>query len=244
MCFGAAHWILWRTPPEHDYYYMRAKTFTDAVFGAAGSAVEALRALDTAGLSGAMSLATSETGVGGVVFGSAAVAELAEAAVMAGVSFVSAKMAQSSKGILQSDVGKLQQTLGHKIRNVADDILDQMEVAGGHTLERHVSMTNNELINRAVSEGVDATSFTDKSTAIKCVQQNLRKNADEIERWLKNSSNQNPLLVVCYHRYEIGYGAQSGSQHITYGLMSSKIFMVKDSSMSLGFKIITSYPIF
>lgn len=88
-----------------------------------------------------------------------------------------------------------------------------------------------------------AKSFTNKSTATQCVQQNLRKNADQIENWLQDSYNQNPLVVECNHWYEIGYGAQAGSQHITYGLTSSKIFMVKDSSVSLGFKIITAYPL-
>ena len=93
---------------------MRAKTFTDAVFtaaytvGAAASAAEAARALDTAGLSGAMALATAPTGGGGVAFGSTAVAELAESAVMSGVSFVSARMADRSQGIFRADMQKLE----------------------------------------------------------------------------------------------------------------------------------------
>jgi len=239
-----------KEPPEDNYYFARAKAFTDAMFVAAytkatlGSAAAAVSALDSAGLSGGMALATSPSGAGTVVFGTAAVAELSGAAIMSGVSFVSSMFAEHSKDVFRSSVSNLQQTLGYKIRNVADNILDVMESAGGHTLEKHVSMTNNELISRAIDEGVDATSFSNKSTAITCVQQNLRKNADEITNWLKNSLNQNPLVVECNHLHEMGYGAQAGSQHITYGLTSSKVFMVKDSTLDLGFKIITSYPIF
>lgn len=113
LFFGLAHKILRRSPYDDDYCFMRAKTFTDAVFTAAyttasaGSAVEAYRALQTAGAAGAMALATSETGVGGAAFGSAAVVELAEAAVMAGVSVVSGCLAGRSQGILKADANKL-----------------------------------------------------------------------------------------------------------------------------------------
>lgn len=92
---------------------MRAKTFTDAVFTVAyttagvASAVEAARALQTAGVSGALALATSPTGVGGVALGSVAVSQLAEAAAMAGVAVVSGCLAGRSQGILKADANKL-----------------------------------------------------------------------------------------------------------------------------------------
>jgi hypothetical protein len=71
---------------------MKAKAFGDAVFTAAyttasvGSAIEAVRALESAGAAGAMVLAAAPTGVGGGVLRccvkEAAVTELAEAAAM------------------------------------------------------------------------------------------------------------------------------------------------------------------
>lgn len=249
LYFGLVQKLLNKQPPNDNYYFMRAKAFTDAVFCATytvamlGSAVEAANALTRSGISGSFALATAETGVGGVAFGAVAVSELAEAGAMTGVSFLSAKMAQRSQGLLQSSTAKLSQTTGYKIRNVADDILDVMEGPQSHTIALHVSMTNQELIYRAISEAKDATSYLNKSTAIKCVQQNLRRNADIVEEWLKNSNN-NPLKIICNHEYSIGYGARSGMNNITYGLMNSQIYMVRDSTLSLGFRIITSYPIF
>lgn len=69
------------------------------------------------------------------------------------------------------------------IRKVEKDILDQMESVGGHTLKRHVGKTNEDLIKRAIQENVEAaTSFTDKSTATKVIQENLRKNVDDIAK--------------------------------------------------------------
>lgn len=38
--------------------------------------------------------------------------------------------------------------------NVCNDILDQMKSAGGHTLEKHVSKTNEYLIERELREDV------------------------------------------------------------------------------------------
>ena len=70
--------------------------------------------------------------------------------------------------------------------NVGEDVLDIMESNGGNTLEKHVSKSNVYLIKRAIQEDVEAaTCYTNKSTAIKAVQENLRKNADEISKWLK-----------------------------------------------------------
>lgn len=110
--FGLAQKVAQKSPPEDNYCFIRAKAFTDAVFTAAyttasvGSAVEAVKALDTAGLSGAMALATSETGVGGAAFGTAAVTELAEAAVMAGRSQGIFKKSSDKLKSITSGTGK------------------------------------------------------------------------------------------------------------------------------------------
>ncbi|MCG8483194.1 MAG: hypothetical protein MJA31_07810 [Clostridia bacterium] len=248
--FGLAKKIANREGYSDNYYYIRAKAFGDACFVSAytiatvGSATQAVIAFTNSGISGTLAVATSPSGAGGAALGAVAVEELARGTVLTGVSFVSSKMMERSHNALTESVANLKETIGYKLRNIADDILDQMEAAGGHTLEKHVSKTNNELINRAVNEGIDATSFANKSTATKSVQQNLRNNASEIEKWLDNSSNNGYLIVDYNHMNVIGSGAKAGSQHITNGLTKSRIFMVKDSSQSLGFKIITSYPIF
>lgn len=247
--FGLAQRINNASPFDEDYYFMRSKSFTDAVFYvgyttiSVGSAAEAVNSFGRAGTLGALALATSETGVGGAGFGVAAASELAAASVMTGISIASARMALRSQDLLLSSSSKLNNTTGYKLRHVSNDILDVMENSGsGHTLKKHVSMTNEELINRAINEVIDATSFHDKSTAIKSVQQNLKKNADIVEEWLKGPKG--TLVIEYQHPYSIGYGAKSGSKNITYGLTSSRIVMAKDPTKALEYIIVTAFPIF
>ena len=115
--FGAFQWVNNNKPYDNNYYFMRSKLYTDGIFtaaytiGAVGSAVEANRALATAEASGALALAASPTVGGAVILSEAAITELAEYAIMKGVSFVSKKMAKHSVGILKKDFKKLKDTI-------------------------------------------------------------------------------------------------------------------------------------
>ncbi|GMQ64322.1 RNase A-like domain-containing protein [Vallitalea maricola] len=138
---------------------------------------------------------------------------------------------------------KSSKKLANSIRKVGNDILDIMESAGGHTLKKHVSRTNQELIKRAIKENVEAaTSFINKSTAIKAVQENLRKNADEIADWLSNSNKAKKTFEVI-HNNPIGKGVLSDKKTVIYNLTKSKVVLVKDATQELGFRIITSFPV-
>ncbi|WP_248565397.1 RNase A-like domain-containing protein [Paenibacillus sp. L3-i20] len=129
------------------------------------------------------------------------------------------------------------------LRKVGNDILDKMEEAGGHTLERHVSKTNEDLIKRANKEDVEATtSFTDKSTAIRSVQENLRKNADGIVKWV-NESEKARVVFDVKHDNAIGKGVLQDKKTVKYDLNYSRIVVVKDVNQELGFRIITAFPI-
>jgi len=129
------------------------------------------------------------------------------------------------------------------IRKVDNNILDRMETAGGHTLDRHVSKTNEELIKRAIQEDVEAaTSFTDKSTAIKSIQENLRKNADEIAKWLNESDTGRKIFDVS-HKNPVGKGVLEDKKQVIYGLTDSRVVLIRDSTQELGFRILTGFPI-
>jgi hypothetical protein len=137
------------------------------------------------------------------------------------------------------------------LRNVSNDILDRSEkTKKGHLIEKHVSMSNEYLINRAHSEGVPATSFNNKSTALKAVQENIRKNAESITEWLNNPNSRNDFKSPCDHLFEIGYGVSiknqgnAASKQVQYGIKKSMLYLAKDPSMPEGFKIVTGYPIF
>ncbi len=138
----------------------------------------------------------------------------------------------------QKVVEKIRKTL-----NSVDSFLDDMESFDGHTLERHVGKTNEELIKRAIKEDIDAaTSFTDKSTAIHAVKENIRKNINEISDWIVNEETHRKMFDAV-HVNPIGKGAFGGKKQIVYNLTKSRIVLVRDLSSELGFKVLTAFPI-
>ena len=129
------------------------------------------------------------------------------------------------------------------IRKIDVDFLDRMEAAGGHTLDRHVSKTNEELIKRAIQEDVEAaTTFTNKQIAIKAIQENLRKNADDIAKWLNESDTGRKIFDVS-HNHPIGKGVLRDKKHVVYNLTNSRVVLIRDSTQELGFRILTAFPI-
>ena len=143
-----------------------------------------------------------------------------------------------------------------ELRKIDVAIIDQMDGNGGHIQQRHVGKSKEFLLNRAAKDKVDATSFSNKRTAIKAIQENIRKNAAQISNWLNNPEANYPLTIETTHQYPIGYGVKTtngvmrgnrlhskASKNVTYDLTSSKVFIVKDSQMPNKYKIITAYPV-
>jgi superfamily II DNA helicase RecQ len=149
---------------------------------------------------------------------------------------------------LSKEVATFQSTkiVADKIRNVGDDILDVMENAGGHTLEKHVGRTNNELTRRAARDSTTdvASTFADRNTAINTVKENLRNNAAEIARWLKgNPSSKDHFVAEFLHENPVGHSVSKGNKTPTYDLTKSRVCLRPDPTNELGFKIITAFPI-
>ncbi|GGG03003.1 hypothetical protein GCM10010913_25950 [Paenibacillus aceti] len=134
--------------------------------------------------------------------------------------------------------------------NVSNDILDAMESKGGHLLDKHVSKTNEDLLKRAAQEGVPSTTFYNKSTALKATQENIRKNAEQISDWLNDENSKGYLITKVQHEYSIGKGVDvknggnSASKQVVDNLITSQLYLVKDTSMPAGYRIITGYPVF
>jgi hypothetical protein len=128
VLFGALQNYYLNVIPEDNYYYMVAKTYTDALFVAAYfqatylTSTMALNAPKNAGLSGTMAIATSASGVGGAGFGVVAVEELARAAAISGVSYLSGKMGIRSGKIMASNASKL-----GKVKQVYLDALAKID---------------------------------------------------------------------------------------------------------------------
>ena len=73
-------------------------------------------------------------------------------------------------------------------RKISDNILDEMEgpPKNGHTIERHVGKSEEDLKNRLKTDKVSAAStYYDKETATKAVKDSLKQHDKEIQDWLK-----------------------------------------------------------
>ncbi|KAF6562347.1 WXG100 family type VII secretion target, partial [Paenibacillus sp. EKM207P] len=196
-----------------------------------------------AGLGGeGLSVAISSTGVGSIIgvpglIGSAALAAHgATTAVKSakGVGESSAELWQMAKGERNSKTEILKNKANDIRKNVNNNILDEMESNGGHLLQKHVGKTNEELIKRASQEGVPSTTFSDKSTALKSTQENIRRNADKIAEWIENPNSRGYLITKADHEFSIGRGVDiknggnSSSKHVTNDLSKSQLYLVKD----------------
>ena len=138
---------------------------------------------------------------------------------------------------------KCPEDIAKKIRNVGDDILDVMEKAGGHTLERHVAKTNAELFARSLKIKAEAiTTFSNKRMAINTVKESLKNHAEKISTWLSKSMS-DELILESSHLHSIGNGIFKGKKSPFYNLTNSRIVLKKDLSCELGFKIVTAFPI-
>ncbi|MDC2864640.1 RNase A-like domain-containing protein [Bacillus sp. BP-3] len=243
------------TPPvsdelENSTSYQAGK-LTGHVLSGAWSIVEMFAGLTLIGGSNFLTLAAELVTVGGatpIAVPVNGVLTVAGATAAGHGGFVWYNTIQNGKDTIQkiqsssSSGGSKGATNPNAIRNVGDDILDVMESNGGHTLEKHVSKSNEDLIKRAIQEDVDATSYTNKNTATKAVQENLRKNADEISKWLNEEKGGRKVFDV-EHKYSIGKGVLEDKKQVMYNLNKSRVVLIRDSSSEVGFRILTSFPL-
>jgi len=176
--FGAAKSAFGYKDYDDNYYYLKAKSYGDAIFTAAyytvtlGSAAEALRALKTAGVSGAMAIAASPTGVGTVALSVAAVSELAESAAMAGVSFMSYNMAERSKGIMKESVAKLKETIGYKVRSrVKGKVIAEKEAKEANQFWKEYYNTDGSTPPYEVGTKVYEIELSEKTTFVRVFEE-------------------------------------------------------------------------
>ncbi|WP_242222347.1 RNase A-like domain-containing lipoprotein [Bacillus cereus group sp. BfR-BA-01380] len=130
------------------------------------------------------------------------------------------------------------------IVNVSDKILDEMEgpPKNGHTLERHVGKTDEQLKERLRTDNVSAAStYYDKETATKAVKDGLKQHEKEIEKWLKESK-ENRLVLNTKHNFAVGKAVLKKDMRVKDGLRNTVTVLQRDKGSQLGFKIITSYP--
>lgn len=258
MTYGLFEEYLLDDDPSRGQAYFLGRIGGDAAAGAVGAALTEV-GFGAASGGGSTAVAALAGGPAGwVVSGGALVVAGVGVAGMAyggGVVLHSAAQASKDWDLLMRAQGSSpnggsgRTYQADQVRKIEDDFLDRSEAGKGHLLEKHIGQRNEDLIKRASQEGVDATTFTDKQTAIKATKENIRKNADKISDWLNNMEAEPRLMIEVSHSFEVGKGVatkNSGStaaKQITYGLNSSKVILIKDSTMAEGFRVLTGFPV-
>jgi CDI toxin RNase A-like protein len=113
------------------------------------------------------------------------------------------------------------------------------ELAGGHTLSKHVGRTDNELRERLAHEDISASStYTDRAAAQFAVGNALEQNSNRIEQWMARSKH--PNLVLDYR------GDQPVGRTLHRGEASSRpcadAKVVLRWLSSSEYYVLTSYP--
>lgn len=132
----------------------------------------------------------------------------------------------------------------NRLKNIGDYILDVMESSGGHTLDRHVGKSKEYLIERTKKlKGKGATTYINKDIATKSVRDVLSKNSNDIVEWLNNSTDER-LIIKTEHSFDVGNGVLKKTDTLVEGLRKTITIIERTNDNELGFRIITSYPVF
>lgn len=115
------------------------------------------------------------------------------------------------------------------------------EALGGHTLQRHVGQSDDELRKRlrAQPEIAAASTYTDVETADQVVSAALSQNSSRVEAW-RSRPGRKPNLVLHYHGAEpIGRSVRQG-ESLAADCYNAIIVLKADGPSD--FHILTTYP--
>ncbi len=110
------------------------------------------------------------------------------------------------------------------------------ELAGGHTIDRHIVQTLSDLAARDIKF---ASTFSSRATAENAIATAIDVNAPLIQSFLTNGDTR--LAFTTALTAPIGYGTPQGST-VAQILSTVNVVLIKDASMPLGYRILTAYP--
>jgi peptidoglycan hydrolase-like protein with peptidoglycan-binding domain len=133
--------------------------------------------------------------------------------------------------------------ISDKIKNIdAGTLLDYSDHKDrGHPILKHVSLKDNELIDRMKSEKKDISTYTNKTTATNVIELTIKANAEKIADWLLNSESERLGLNYKY-KHPVGKGVKKGANKIDSDLRNTYTLLKRDPNSPYGFYIVTSYP--
>jgi hypothetical protein len=111
---------------------------------------------------------------------------------------------------------------------------------GGHTLERHVGKSDEDLLARLHEEtrrGL-ASTFPDQRTAESAINTLLERNRSQLNEWL--SSGAGSLRLQDHLGHVVGRTADRAGN--VFDVTGVRAMLLRDSSMPEGYRILTAYP--
>lgn len=124
--------------------------------------------------------------------------------------------------------------------------LEAHESKGGHLLDRHVNVTDQDLIHRLQNQKKisGASRFKDRKTAERVVQAALtdKENQEKIQTWLENRNNRRNLVVSYRGSPDevLGRGLRRGDTQVQDMRQSAILVLKKDHQGD--YYILTGYP--
>jgi len=115
------------------------------------------------------------------------------------------------------------------------------ESAGGHTLARHLGLTETELANRLTAQIAlpRASSFTNRETAEQAISDAIDANQTQINNWLAGTAARLQIQYTAANSIGITLTRSATS---TVPAQNLQIILRRDSTVPLGYYILTAYP--
>ncbi|PUA40529.1 hypothetical protein C8Z91_03450 [Paenibacillus elgii] len=123
------------------------------------------------------------------------------------------------------------------------DIKDMLLSRTGHAYRDHIGKTFEEIKEIANDNYKACTTFFDEATALKAIRESLSNpnNARKIKDWFDKGAPRN-LQLDHFHGYDLGFGIRPSSITKVKGIKESTMYLFKDTTQKLGFRIDTAFP--
>jgi len=124
--------------------------------------------------------------------------------------------------------------------------LSVYELHGGHTLKRHVGLSQDQALRRIRDGETAAGSFSDRMTAQRAVDDAIQAHGGEIAAWLWSPASRSRLAFVAYlgrvvgtslTRRDVARGVETPSH-----AMSVRLVLQANDQLAAGFTVVTAYP--
>jgi len=122
--------------------------------------------------------------------------------------------------------------------------LDAHEQAGGHVLERHVNVSNDDLLARVGGPNgpQSASRFFDRATAERVIWRELDAQQEKISEWLNDPGSEGVLTINGDQGTTTGVLVKKATQRAE-AVQGVRIVLRKDPAMPTGWRIQTAYPV-